>query len=388
MTPQQLVDVLQRRQALFDAAVAATDAAGVPGMNPLVADALASAPKTSAPSVTPSSAPGKVNVTLGGALGGATVPFITGAKAPASATPETNTKAPEQGVAPESRVTPEPLVDDTHGGSFYDMLLKNDAYRLQNKDAFERNEKANRARTAIAAVTDALASLGNLVGTTQGAFSQPQTYQTPFVTEQVESDRARARQLADRIQANDQTIRLAQAREEMTNGTYALRQALEEEKTRRAQMNNEARADLEGQRQEGRLELEKLKQEGRVSLRQMDIDYKQNKDEMQAALRQQGIRISAGRLSEMIRHNQTIEKIREKGGGGGVGGYETVIIRDEFGREIRRKRVPLGTMVDLDDMDRGDYGSSGSGSSGGSGSGSGGGKKGGFSTGGKKGGFS
>ena len=169
------------------------------------------------------------------------------------------------------------------------------------------------------------------------------------MTEQVEADRARARQLADRIQASDQSIRLAKAREDMTNGTYALRQALEEEKTRRAQMNNEARADLEGQRQEGRLELEKLKQGGRVSLKQMDIDYKQNKDELQAALRQQGIRISAGRLSEMVRHNQTIEKIRENGGGGGVGGYETVIIRDEFGREIRRRRVPLGGTVDLDD---------------------------------------
>lgn len=283
-------------------------------------------------------------VALGGALHGATAPLpnvTVGQTTPAK------DSAPVPG-APKP-VIPAPQVDTPETNSFYDMLLRNDAYRLANQEAFERNEKANRARTTIAAVTDALASLGNLVGTTQGAFSQPQTYQTPFVTEQVEADRARARALADRIQANDQTLRLAKAREDLTNGTYALRKELEEEKTRRAQMNNEAKADLETQKQEGRMELEKFKQGGRVSLKQMDIDYKQNKDEMQAALRQQGIRISAGRLSEMIRHNQTIEKIREKGGGGGVGGYETVIIRDEFGREIRRKRVPLGATVDLDD---------------------------------------
>ena len=283
-------------------------------------------------------------VALGGAFHGATVPLPN---VTVGQTTHAKDSAPVPG-APK-QVIPAPQVDTPETNSFYDMLLRNDAYRLANQEAFERNEKANRARTTIAAVTDALASLGNLVGTTQGAFSQPQTYQTPFVTEQVEADRARARALADRIQANDQTLRLAKAREDLTNGTYALRKELEEEKTRRAQMNNEAKADLETQKQEGRMELEKFKQGGRVSLKQMDIDYKQNKDEMQAALRQQGIRISAGRLSEMIRHNQTIEKIREKGGGGGVGGYETVIIRDEFGREIRRKRVPLGATVDLDD---------------------------------------
>ena len=283
-------------------------------------------------------------VALGGAFHGATVPLPN---VTVGQTTHAKDSAPVPG-APKP-VIPAPQVDTPETNSFYDMLLRNDAYRLANQEAFERNEKANRARTTIAAVTDALASLGNLVGTTQGAFSQPQTYQTPFVTEQVEADRARARALADRIQANDQTLRLAKAREDLTNGTYALRKELEEEKTRRAQMNNEAKADLETQKQEGRMELEKFKQGGRVSLKQMDIDYKQNKDEMQAALRQQGIRISAGRLSEMIRHNQTIEKIREKGGGGGVGGYETVIIRDEFGREIRRKRVPLGATVDLDD---------------------------------------
>lgn len=329
---RELIDDLEKRKALFDIAVKGTDL-DEGGMNPLVADAIASAPPAQT-WVAPSSEPGKVDVTLGGAFGGATIPFTPGTAAPSSASPKP--------------VIPAPQVD-AQGNSFYDMLLANDAYRQQNAEAFERNERANKARTTLAAVTDALASLGNLVGTTQGAFSQPQTYQTPFVTEQVEADRARARALADRIQANDQTLRLAKAREDLTNGTYALRKELEEEKTRRAQMNNEAKADLETQKQEGRMELEKFKQGGRVSLKQMDIDYKQNKDEMQAALRQQGIRISAGRLAEMVRHNQTIEKIREKGGGGGVGGYETVIIRDEFGREIRRKRVPLGATVDLDD---------------------------------------
>lgn len=288
-----------------------------------------------------------------GALGSASPAPGPAAVQSALSSASDTTSAPAQDAAPvpgaPKPATASPLTQSEDYGSFYDMLLRNDAYRLQNKEAFERNERANRARTTIAAVSDALASLGNLVGTTRGAFSQPQTYQTPFVTEQVEADRTRARTLADKIQASDQTIRLAKAREDLTNGTYALRKELEEEKTRRAQLNNDAKADLETQKQEGRMELEKFKQGGRVSLKQMDIDYKQNKDELQAALRRQGINISSGRLQEMIRHNQTIEKIRENGGGGSVGGYETIIIRDEFGREIRRKRVPLGGSVDLDD---------------------------------------
>lgn len=335
MTTQQLVDDLEKRRAevaasLLGASLAPTSPATPGTVNPVVAEALAAGPANPVLEAAKSLAPQSVSVTPP-----ASVPV-----SPQDAAPVPGSTKP---------IIPAPQVDAAETNSFYDMLLMNDAYRLQNKEAFERNERANRARTTIAAVTDALASLGNLVGTTQGAFSQPQTYQTPFVTEQVEADRTRARSLADKIQANDQTIRLAKAREDLTNGTYALRKELEEEKTRRAQMNNEAKADLETQKQEGRMELEKFKQGGRVSLKQMDIDYKQNKDEMQAALRQQGIRISAGRLAEMVRHNQTIEKIREKGGGGGVGGYETVIIRDEFGREIRRKRVPLGATVDLDD---------------------------------------
>lgn len=314
---------------LLDAANAATSP-GTPGaVNPLVSDALAAGKSNPflevAKTITPAA------VTPVAPQDTAPVP---GAPVSAYGTPGFNPNARDWRI-------PAPNAESPEGNTFLDMLLQNDAYRLQNKEAFERNEKANRARTTIAAVTDALASLGNLVGTTQGAFSQPQTYQTPFVMEQVEADRTRARQLADRIQASDQSIRLAKAREEMTNGTYALRQALEEEKTRRAQMNNEARADLEGQRQEGRLELEKLKQGGRVSLKQMDIDYKQDKDAMQAALRQQGINISRGRLDEMIRHNQSIEVIRENGGSG-VGGYKTIITRDEFGREISRERIPTG----------------------------------------------
>lgn len=324
MTPQQLVDDLQRRQALFDVAVSHTDSAPAPGMNPLVADALAGGP---APSGSP---------------------FLGAAKsvAPSVATPPV-ASVPPQDTAPvpgsPKPVMPAPQVDTPSSNSFYDMLLMNDAYRLQNKEAFERNEKANKARTTIAAISDALASLGNLVGTTQGAFNQPQTYQTPFVTEQVEADRARARQLADRLLANDQTIRLTQAREDMTNGAYALRQALEEERTRRAQMNNEARAALSAQNASQKSE--QIAQQGgiRKEVAQMNNE---------SAERRTGI--SAGTSAANNKRNIAFKekeleakKNGEIGGSGGsVGGYTTTTQYqyDELGHKTgeTKTRTPAG----------------------------------------------
>lgn len=345
MTPQQLAEELERKVAamnppaseeLAPATVSAQDSrptvltgqATAPSPGPV--DMTPRTPKpTDSELASPVVVTGRATAPSGGLAGG--LPFVAGQPAAAPAPAQ---QAPDVDTAPSS---------------FADMIMQNDAVRLRNQEAFDRREKADRARLTLASITDALASLGNLVGTTQGSFNQPQTYQVPFVHEDAERARAEARNTANMLLRNDQSLRVAQMRKDSANSAAALRQALEEERTRRAQINNEAKADLETQKQEGRMELEKFKQGGRVSLKQMDIDYKQNKDEMQAALDQQGIRISAGRLAEMVRHNQTIEKIREKGGGGGVGGYETVIIRDEFGREIRRKRVPLGATVDLDD---------------------------------------
>ena len=273
------------------------------------------------------------------------------ASSPSVSAPPVSRAIPAEDTAPvpSGQAVRAPQVDGT-GSSFYDMLMLNDAYRIANRDAFERNEKANKARTTIAAISDALASLGNLVGTTQGAFSQPQTYQTPFVAEQVEADRARAIQLADRLQANDQTLRLTQAREDMSNGAYALRQALEEERTRRAMMNNEARSALSSQnatQKEKQLGLQhenrtaEIAQRGDITLKGVEMRNEQSDINNR--------RTTGTSAANNIRNNET----RKEVGSGSVGGYKTIIERDEFGREVSRERVPTG---------RG--GSSGSGSEG------------------------
>lgn len=219
--------------------------------------------------------------------------------------------------------------------SFADLIMQNDAVRLRNKEAFDRREKADRARLTIAAVTDALASLGNLVGTTQGAFSQPQTYQVPFVHEDAERARAEARNTANMLLRNDQSLRVAQMREESANSAAALRQALEEERTRRAQMNNDARVALaqENARLKGELygtqhgyrtEEETQKQQGRMELqdsrnRQSDLNNR---------------RSTATSAANNIRNNERMAA----NGGGRVGGYttETTIHRDEYGQETGR----------------------------------------------------
>ena len=327
MTPQQLVDDLQKRQALFDIAVSSTDAAPVPGLNPVVAEALSNgAPSAPAPSPNP----------VHSVAMGLAPKVATDSSAPvkaASATPAPSAAKP---------VAPAPQVDTPASNSFYDMLLRNDAYRLQNKEAFERNEKANRARTTIAAVTDALASLGNLVGTTQGAFNQPQTYQTPFVTEQVEADRARARQLADRLLANDQTIRLTQAREDMTNGAYALRQALEEERTRRAQMNNVARSALSAQNASQKSD--QIAQQGEIRERIVD-------KQTASAEKRTGITAGTSRANALTRDAFNRDKLEaqkngEIGSSNGVGGYTTTTRYDydELGHKTgeTKTRTPAG----------------------------------------------
>lgn len=233
-------------------------------------------------------------------------------------------------------------VGDDVAESFYDMLVRNDAYRLANKDAFERNERANAARVRIAAVTDALASLGNLVGTTRGAFSQPQTYQTPFVTEQVDADRARARQLADRLQANEQTIRLTKAREDLATGAYALRQALEEERTRRAMLNNEARAALSAQN--AGQKSEQIAQQGAI---RKEVAQMNNA----SAEKRTGITAGTSRANALTRDAFNRDKLEaqkngEIGSSNGVGGYTTTTeyTYDDLGHKTgeTKRRTPAG----------------------------------------------
>ena len=239
-------------------------------------------------------------------------------------------------TAPQAGVEPE-------GNSFYDMIVRNDAYRLANAEAFERNERANKSRLALAAVTDALASLGNLVGTTQGAFSQPQTYQVPFVAEQVEADRTRARSLAERIQQNEHSLRMAKAREDMTNYANELRKEIEEEKTRRALAGIQGRSDLA--REKHGYATEENEQKGDI---RKDIAQMNNA----SAEKRTGITAGTSRANALTRDAFNRDKLEAQkngeigGSGGGVGGYTTTTRSeyDELGRKIgeTKTRTPAG----------------------------------------------
>lgn len=331
MTTQQLVDDLEKNrlaaQQLFN--IASPGTFDVPT---IVEQAIAEqrpAPGTVTGGENPT-------VALGGAFHGATVPLPN---VTVGQTTSAKDSAPVPG-APKP-VIPAPQVDLPETGSFYDMLLRNDAYRLANQETMERNEKANRARTRIAAITDALASLGNLVGTTQGAFSQPQTYQVPFVHEDAEKARAEARNTANMLLRNDQSLRLAERREDMANRGLDRQLVVQQAIADRQAAKSQADLELERERQKGKMELEGKRQEGRIDLKKMDLEYKGNKDQMLADLRARGINISAGRLAEMVRHNHAIEAIRENGGGSGnVGAYTTYVEYDEYGRVVKRWRVP------------------------------------------------
>lgn len=318
MTPAQLAEDIERRnreaQAVFS--VAAGDRTG---LNPVVAEALASQQHASGQSPLTQIATQVAQQSVSQPVPAQTV----------------NPTLPNR---PNGIISERPMgVPDTESRpqSFADLIMQNNAVRLRNKEAFDRREKADKARLTIAAVTDALASLGNLVGTTQGAFSQPQTYQVPFVHEDAERARAEARNTANMLLRNDQSLRVAQMREESANSAAALRQALEEERTRRAQMNNEARADLARQNAEAKVnyagvqqgyksELEAQKQAGRETLAGINNASR----EKQTAMR---VGVSA---ANNIRNNERMAA----NGGGRVGGYttETTIHRDEYGQETGR----------------------------------------------------
>ncbi len=230
--------------------------------------------------------------------------------------------------------------------SFADLLAQNEAFRQQQSENWKKREREGRSRKTMAAITDALASLGNLVGTSVGAVNQPQTYQMPFVVQDIEQDRAMARATADRLRNYDMSIRQMDAKAGAAGSEIAGKMALEK-------LRQQGRSELQNQKTADSAYLEALKQGGRIDLKQMDIDYKKDRDKMANALKQQGINISRERLDEMIRHNQAIEVIRENSAGGRVGGYKTVITRDEFGREISRERIPTTNQAAGDTIDWG-----------------------------------
>lgn len=308
----ELIDKLEREKALLGVGAVGREEGA---MDPLVAEALRTAPPAKT-SVAPSSDPGRVNVTLGGALGGVTVP-----------------------VEP---VSVKPVEKEPERDYFYDLLMANDDYRKRNAEAFERNERATRARTRIAAVSDAISSLGNLVGTVYGAPSQEQTYQTPLINERREEDLARARKLAQSIQDNDLSIRLQEAKLDSQAGRYANQLAVQDAITQRALANAAARAALE-----------ESKHGYRTAENEQKAGYTHDVHAMDNASRE---KIASGRDATSSSNKEKdiqfkydeleAKKNGEIGsGGGGVAGYttETTIQRDKYGRETGRTTTRTGS---------------------------------------------
>ena len=211
--------------------------------------------------------------------------------------------------------------------SFADILAQNEAFRQQQSENWEKREKEARSRKTWAAVSDALSSLGNLVGTSFGAFNQPQTYQMPFVQKDIDEDRALARAAAKRWRINDQALRTAETRLGGKGDPIALENLRHQHKMEQYGVKAGYDSALESQ-----------KQQGRVSLKDMYYQYKGDYDKIQAELKRQGIQIQRDRLDEMIRHNKTMEDLRAEYGGGNVGGYttQTTIQRNEYGQETGR----------------------------------------------------
>lgn len=235
--------------------------------------------------------------------------------------------------------------NDLSGKYFLDILSNNEEIRRRMAEDYERNEKSRRARLALASLTDGLAALGNLVGTTQGAFSQPQTYQTPFVTEQVEADRARARQLADRLRSENESIRLAQAKlqaadeQALTKAQQAMdleNARFEHNKILIGNRGEEARA-TEGVKHENRTLEETQKQEGKEALAD------KNNASREA--------IAAGRNATSRANTQArINASGNRGGGGGltqsgramqIQREAELAVQSELEPELRRRGVHL-----------------------------------------------
>lgn len=143
--------------------------------------------------------------------------------------PETGTGTePETETETEEVTDVAPAVSPQGSSRFLDLLNENEAYRQQQKAEWDRREKEAKSRKTWAAVADAVSSLGNLVGTTAGASNQPQTYQMPFVNQDVEQDRAYARTIADRIRTNEQAIQLQLAKQDAAEASGASALALQQ----------------------------------------------------------------------------------------------------------------------------------------------------------------
>jgi hypothetical protein len=221
------------------------------------------------------------------------------------------------------------------------MILQNDAIRNKEKEDWERREKSDRARTTIAAVTDALASLGNLVGTTQGAFSQPQTYQTPFITEQVERDRALARSRADMLYNSDNNLRMAQARYDQQLANIDRQLAVQDKMTERELAKIQARAELAAANAGYRSD--QIAQQGDI---RKDVARMNNESAERRTAKTAGVsRANALTRDAFNRDKLEAQKNGEIGSGsGGVGGYttETNIEYNDMGQKVRETKSRTG----------------------------------------------
>ena len=330
MTPQQLAEDLERKNLAYQQAFDAMQTAGVPGA-------------AAAKSVVDSKAEGALGAMEAVSPGAGLVrrAAFGGAGKPAAPPVE----KPEEKTRSESVLTEDAAEEEPKKDYFLDLLLRNDQVRLRNKEAFDRREKADSARLKIAAVTDALASLGNLAGVSAGAKNQDQTYQTSVVYQDIEKNRERARTLADYLDRSDQTIRLTQAKQDYEMGLYGNRLALEQAKTDRAMalalerarlasQNAEAKEHLEGTKHGYRSEEETQKQAGRVEIQGMRNEQSDINNR----------RSTGTSAANNIRTNERIERTGG-GGGGSVGGYTTEESTeyDNMGRVVRKTKTRTGS---------------------------------------------
>ena len=326
MTTQELIEDIEKRNLEAQRTLGAALAVGAPAdpdlhspaqVNPVVQDALDSYEPSPEPSVT-DKGDGSYDVKLGGALKGVTLPFTPG-------------------VAEEKNED-----DASDPFSFYNLLLQNENVRKKAAEAYDRNEKANRARTRIAAVADALSSLGNLIGTTQGAFNQEQTYQAPLVSARREQDLTYARKLATSLNENDMSLRLAKLKLDASGSNLDRQLAIQDKMTERAMLLAQEREKLKGIGHD--YKTEEIAQQGDI---RKDVARMNN----ESAERRANISAGASRANkqdDITFKEKELEakKNGEIGSGGGVNGYETttVINRDRLGNELGRttRRVPTG----------------------------------------------
>ena len=328
---QQLIDDLEKRKALFNIALAGTDEGSPLGVNPIVQEAIDALKPSATPTVSPSSEEGKVNITLGGALKGATIPFVPG--------------QPVTGIQPvAAAATPAMQSPEAVGttDTFLDLLMRNNELRMRNDAELKRNEKANQARTRIAAISDAIASLGNLIGTTQGAFNQPQTYSTPFVTEQVEQDRALARQRANMLERTDNELRLAKMKMDATAANYDRQLAIQDAISQRALNNAIARANLEADKHGYRTDENAQKAGYTREIHQMDNESREKRTNTSA-----GVSAANNRRNVQFKYDELDAKKNGQigSGSGGVGGYttRTEYEYDELGHKTSETKTRTGS---------------------------------------------